>query len=595
LDGLPAGLREQLDQKKSGGLAKYIRIELPGDQRILTLAEVEVSSGGNNLSRDGKAQQSSTSHGGDAGKAIDGNSEGSYLSGGQTHTAEATKDPWWELELATASDVDAIRVFNRTDGNLGQRLAGFTLKVLDEDRNPLFVQSEIAAPEAMVELPIEIANLEQKLRRVAIQSLAKVGGKEGEMFGKLAAMIAAGSEADVAARAIQGLPPAVWKADAAAKLAPVVLRRIEDTPVAQRTSDTIADWMQLGETVAGLLPPEDGSRLRKQLGSLGIRVIRLGVKPHRMAYDKTRLVVEPGKPFVIVFENTDMMPHNWVLTEPGAMEAIGMQAEEDAQKPQALAQNYVPQNSRVLAASRLIQPQQMQRIDVVAPTKPGIYPYVCTYPGHWRRMFGALYVVENPEAFQANPAEYLAANQLAIKDELLLTINRAVTEWKVGDLSKDIDAEFYNGRDFINGQQLFTIGSCASCHKFAGKGYEVGSDLTKLDPQWTPDDILNHIIEPSMKIDEKYKTQIFQLASGNTVSGVVVGEDNNSVRIVENPLVQSSTTTIAKDDIDERKASTVSIMPKGLLDTMTKDEIFDLIGYIISHGDEQHPLYTGKR
>jgi hypothetical protein len=36
-------------------------------------------------------------------------------------------------------------------------------------------------------------------------------------------------------------------------------------------------------------------------------------------------------------------------------------------------------------------------------------------------------------------------------------------------------------------------------------------------------------------------------------------------------------------------------MPKGLLDTMTKDEIFDLIGYIISHGDEQHPLYTGKR
>lgn len=595
LDGLPAELREQFGPQKAGGLAKFVRIELPGDQRILTLAEVEVTAGGNNLARDGKARQSSTSHSGDAAKAIDGNREGSYLSGGQTHTAESTKDPWWELELPTSSDIDLIRVFNRTDGNLGQRLAGFTLKVLDEDRNPLFVQSDIAAPEAVAEVPVEIASREQKLRRVAIQSLAKVGGKEGEMFGKLAAMIVAGSETDAAARAIQGLPPAVWKADLAAQMAPVVLRRIEATPVAQRTSDTIADWMQLGETVAGLLPPDAASQLRKQLGSLGIRVIRLGVKPHRMAYDKTRLVVEPGKPFVIVFENTDMMPHNWVLTEPGAMEAIGMQAEEDAQKPQALAQNYVPQNSRVLAASRLIQPQQLQRIDVVAPAKPGIYPYVCTYPGHWRRMYGALYVVENPEAFQANPAEYLAANQLAIKDELLLTINRAATEWKLGDLSKDIEAEFSNGRDFVNGQQLFTIGSCASCHKFAGKGYEVGSDLTKLDPQWTPEDVLNHIIEPSMKIDEKYKTQIFQLISGNTVSGVVVGEDNNSVRIVENPLVQSSTTTIAKDDIDERRASTVSIMPKGLLDTMTKDEIFDLIGYILSRGDEQHPLYTGKR
>jgi hypothetical protein len=36
-------------------------------------------------------------------------------------------------------------------------------------------------------------------------------------------------------------------------------------------------------------------------------------------------------------------------------------------------------------------------------------------------------------------------------------------------------------------------------------------------------------------------------------------------------------------------------MPKGLLDTLTKDEIFDLLGYIIAGGDEQHPLYTGKR
>jgi putative heme-binding domain-containing protein len=595
LDGLPEALKQNDANAKKGGLAKFIRIELPGDSRILTLAEVEVLSGGNNLAREGNAKQSSTGHSGDAVRAIDGNTEGGFQSGGQTHTAESTKDPWWEVELPTPSDIDSVRVFNRTDANLGKRLDGFTLKILDEDRKPLFLQAEVAAPAEMLDIPVEVASQEQKLKRVAIQSLAKVGGKEGEVFGKLASMIADGNESDTAARAIQGLPPAVWKADVAAKLVPVIVRRIEETPVPMRTSDTIADWMQLGEAVAGLLPPEEGSKLRKQLGSLGIRVIRLGVKPHRMAYDKTKLVVEPNKPLVIVFENTDMMPHNWVLTEPGAMEAIGMQAEEDAQKPEAMAQNYVPQNSRVLASSRLVQPQQSQRLNLTTPTKPGIYPFVCTYPGHWRRMYGALYVVENPEAFQANPAEYLAQNQLAIKDELLLTINRAATEWKLGDLSKDLEAEFTNGRDFVNGQQLFTIGSCVSCHKFAGKGYEVGSDLTKLDPQWTPEDVLNHIIEPSMKIDEKYKTQIFQLVSGNTVSGVVVAEDNNSVRIVENPLVQSSTTTIAKSDIDERRASTVSIMPKGLLDTLTKDEIFDLLGYIIAGGDEQHPLYTGKR
>ena len=204
-------------------------------------------------------------------------------------------------------------------------------------------------------------------------------------------------------------------------------------------------------------------------------------------------------------------------------------------------------------------------------------------------------VVASPEEYLADPAGYSARNGLEFRDPLLLTINRATTEWKVGDLSASIGSEFQTGRDFANGQQMFTIGSCVSCHKFAGKGHELGPDLTQMDVKWTAEDILNHLIEPSTKIDEKYKTQIFQLISGNTVSGVVVSEDDRVVRIVENPLVQANTTTIAKADIDERVASNVSIMPKGLLDSLSKDEIFDLIGYVISAGNESHSLYGGKK
>src|SRR5262249_41081419 len=59
-------------------LGRYVRVELPGRQRTLTLAEVEVLSNGQNIARKGKASQKSTAHGGDAGKAIDGNKSGRY-------------------------------------------------------------------------------------------------------------------------------------------------------------------------------------------------------------------------------------------------------------------------------------------------------------------------------------------------------------------------------------------------------------------------------------------------------------------------------------------------------------------------------------
>ena len=66
--------------------------------------------------------------------------------------------------------------------------------------------------------------------------------------------------------------------------------------------------------------------------------------------------------------------------------------------------------------------------------KPGVYPYVCTYPGHWRRMSGALYVVADLDEYLADPEGYLAKNPLPIKDELL-KFNRPRKEWKYEELA----------------------------------------------------------------------------------------------------------------------------------------------------------------
>ena len=106
--------------------ARYVQISLPGNSRTLTLAEVEVISGGKNIAREGKASQSSTASNGPAEKAIDGNKNPDYTAGGQTHTQEGGKNPWWELDLGKSVSIENISVWNRGEGDLGQRLEGFT-------------------------------------------------------------------------------------------------------------------------------------------------------------------------------------------------------------------------------------------------------------------------------------------------------------------------------------------------------------------------------------------------------------------------------------------------------------------------------------
>ena len=95
LDGLPKALGGGTKASK-GTEGRFVRIELRG-RRTLTLAEVEVFSDGRNVAPLGKATQKNTAYDGPAERAIDGNTNGDYGDGGQTHTQENTSNPWWEV------------------------------------------------------------------------------------------------------------------------------------------------------------------------------------------------------------------------------------------------------------------------------------------------------------------------------------------------------------------------------------------------------------------------------------------------------------------------------------------------------------------
>ncbi len=590
LQGLPEALASA-GGKSKGTYGRFVRIELPGKQRTLTLAEVEVSSDGRNVARQGKASQNATAHGGEAKRAIDGNTQSSYGGGGQTHTPEGRPDPWWEVDLGGEYAIDAVTIYNRNEGDLGKRLDGFTLRVLDVGRNEVLRREKLPAPKDKATFEVGGGGPEGLVRRAAMNALTYIRGKETETFNALAQFIRDDEDRLTAIRAIQRIPRRDWPRDAAPALVESLLAHVAKIPANERTSPAALEAMQLADALAALLPPEAAKQARAQLGELGVQVIRVGTRPHRMAFDKERLVVRAGKPVEFLFENSDIMPHNFVIVQPGSLEEVGLLAEATAQSPDAQARQFVPQSDKVLLASNLLQPLDMQQLSYTAPTKPGVYPYVCTYPGHWRRMYGALYVVENLDEYLADPEGYLAAHPLPIQDELL-KFNRPRKEWTFDELAPSL-AQLSEERSYGNGKQMFTIASCVACHKMNGQGIEFGPDLAKLDPKLTHADVLREILEPSHKINEKFQPYSFVLDSGKIVTGLILEETPEAFKVIENPLLSREPTVIPKSSIDEQVKSKTSIMPQGLLDKLTADEVLDLVAYILAAGNEKHPLFQG--
>ena len=115
---------------------QFVRIELPGKKRTLSLAEVEVFANGRNVALNQKARQVNTRAGAGPERAVDGTPDGDYNNGSVTHTEQNIANPWWEVDLGQPVDIDKIVVYNRSV--LQNRLDGFTLRILDGNRKAVF-------------------------------------------------------------------------------------------------------------------------------------------------------------------------------------------------------------------------------------------------------------------------------------------------------------------------------------------------------------------------------------------------------------------------------------------------------------------------
>ena len=127
--------------------------------------------------------------------------------------------------------------------------------------------------------------------------------------------------------------------------------------------------------------------------SADVETITIKTLRAQMRYDTTEFDVKPGQKVKIVFKNEDDMPHNVCFFQAGTdvVEAANKQMDKPEE---ALKRNWIPDDPRMWAHSKPVNPKENDEINFTAPEKPGVYPYVCTFPGHAAIMQGKMTVGE---------------------------------------------------------------------------------------------------------------------------------------------------------------------------------------------------------
>ena len=163
-----------------------------------------------------------------------------------------------------------------------------------------------------------------------------------------------------------------------------------------------------------------------------------------------------------------------------------------------------------------------------------------------------------------------------------------VKKWEVADL---LSAAGGKGSSFERGREMFGVAACFKCHRFDGEGGIIGPDLTGVGKRFNNQYLLESLIEPSKVISDQYQASIFVKSDGQIVVGKIANMNNDLLNVITNMYEPGDYTNVARGDIEEVQPSPVSMMPTGLLDSLKKDEILDLLAYLKSGGDPDDPVF----
>ena len=130
------------------------------------------------------------------------------------------------------------------------------------------------------------------------------------------------------------------------------------------------------------------------------------------------------------------------------------------------------------------------------------------------------------------------------------------------------------------GREAFLSSGCVLCHRAGSEGGLIGPDLNGVSSRFGRQDLLDHILNPSKAVDEKYRLVTLTLKDGTSLSGSLNRDDE--VVVIQPTLPGSAPVELSKAQIQDRQSSEQSPMPSGLLDGLGREQIYDLVDYLQS-------------
>lgn len=160
-------------------------------------------------------------------------------------------------------------------------------------------------------------------------------------------------------------------------------------------------------------------------------------------------------------------------------------------------------------------------------------------------------------------------------------------QWKLADLEPMLD-KVSKGRNYEKAKAGLIAAQCVFCHRVSNDpslpAGVFGPDLTQVSARFGRRDLLMHILEPSLIIDDKFRSTAVTKVDGEQVTGFLEREEDERVVLKPNPLAPD-VVEIGKSQIRSRKLSDVSPMPPGLLNAMKADQILDMLAWFETGGD----------
>ena len=163
-------------------------------------------------------------------------------------------------------------------------------------------------------------------------------------------------------------------------------------------------------------------------------------------------------------------------------------------------------------------------------------------------------------------------------------------QWKVEEALALFD-EPLTGRNFENGKNWYNAVTCGRCHTMGNEGGNVGPELTNLGTRFSKKDMLEAIILPSKSVSDQYAASQFELKNGTSVVGRLTNQDATAYYVSQNPYDPDQVEKILKKNVRSVKYSNVSMMLPSLINSLSAEELKDLMAYLMAGGNPDNAVF----